>query len=164
MSSRSTREIVTGQERVARRAINKGKCGKALERNREEIILYGSCTQMSDEVRADSTSTQPAPPIILKFSSPEGVALVRNTLRTLLPFDPHTYQLDGICTCLDGQDLIAICPTGSGKTEFFSMYILMLRALSANPNLCRPSRKVPQDPAMVFVCPTIVLEEDVVSQ
>ncbi|KAJ3553133.1 hypothetical protein NM688_g3778 [Phlebia brevispora] len=119
---------------------------------------------MSDEVRADSTSTQPAPPIILKFSSPEGVALVRNTLRALLPFDPHTYQLDGICTCLDGQDLIAICPTGSGKTEFFSMYILMLRALSANPNLCRPSRKVPQDPAMVFVCPTIGLEEDVAAK
>lgn len=104
----------------------------------------------------------PPPPTISQFSTPEGHRFVHSILRPLLPYDPHTYQLEGVCASLDGKDLIALLATGSGKTAFFSMYMLMLRALSINPNLCSPPRKIPQDPAMVIVCPTIGLEEDMV--
>ena len=103
------------------------------------------------------------PPHIPSFSSPEGRQFVRSILRPQLPFDPHDDQLEGICQSLDGEDLVAIAATGSGKTGFFSMYMLMLRALSSNPNMCRPSRKICKDPVMVVVCPTVGLEEDMVN-
>ncbi|KAJ3535140.1 hypothetical protein NM688_g7019 [Phlebia brevispora] len=92
-------------------------------------------------------STESAPPHIEKFSSPEGQSFVRKLLQSTLPYDPHDYQVEG-----------------SGKTGFFSMYMLLLRALSADSNLCSPPRKISLDPAMVVICPTIGLEEDMAKQ
>lgn len=51
------------------------------------------------------------------FHSPAGFSLDRQTLLAALPtFDPHDYQLDGVCKILNKIDLVTVTPTGSGKT------------------------------------------------
>ncbi|OSD02979.1 P-loop containing nucleoside triphosphate hydrolase protein [Trametes coccinea BRFM310] len=95
------------------------------------------------------------------FSSLEGYQLVRSTLRRHLPYIPHDYQLEGVCKLLDGIDLVAVLATGSGKTGYYLMYALMLRELSARPELCvDPCQAVPKDPCIVMVYPTNGLEEE----
>ncbi|KAJ6496218.1 P-loop containing nucleoside triphosphate hydrolase protein, partial [Mycena sanguinolenta] len=93
------------------------------------------------------------------FHSPDGFALVRKILLAALPtFEPHTYQMDGVCKVLDKIDLVAVTPTGSGKTGFFFLTILVMIAIAANPSLC-PSASFPKDPAIVVVCPTNSIEQ-----
>ncbi|KAF8316239.1 hypothetical protein F5887DRAFT_1227806 [Amanita rubescens] len=97
-----------------------------------------------------------------RFSTPEGFALCRSILKIMnLPFDPHDYQLDGVCQVLDGLDLLAVTPTGSGKTGFIYILLLVLQGLQQKPELRPPGvRKFPRDPIIFVVCPTIALEED----
>jgi superfamily II DNA/RNA helicase len=93
------------------------------------------------------------------FHSPKGFDLVRKILLEALPtFEPHTYQMDGICKVLDGIDLVAVTPTGSGKTGFFFLTILVMIAIAANPSLC-PGVTFPKDPVIVVVCPTNSIEQ-----
>ncbi|KAJ7785594.1 P-loop containing nucleoside triphosphate hydrolase protein [Mycena olivaceomarginata] len=93
------------------------------------------------------------------FHSPDGFALVRQILLDALPtFEPHTYQMDGVCKVLDRIDLVAVTPTGSGKTGFFFLTILVMIAITANPLLC-PSASFPKDPAIVVVCPANSIEQ-----
>ncbi|KAH9917525.1 P-loop containing nucleoside triphosphate hydrolase protein [Amylocystis lapponica] len=99
-----------------------------------------------------------------QFSTPAGKALVRSILKPYLPYDPHDYQIEGVCQSLDGVDLLAVLATGSGKTGYFTMYMLVLRSLSENPNLCSPPKKnIPKDPAIILVYPTLSLEEEMES-
>ncbi|KAJ6623005.1 P-loop containing nucleoside triphosphate hydrolase protein, partial [Mycena sp. CBHHK59/15] len=94
-----------------------------------------------------------------KFYSPLGFELVRNILLGVLPsFEPHHYQMDGICKVLDGVDLVAVTPTGSGKTAYLFLTILVMMAISKTPLLC-PAVKFPKDPAIVVVCPTNSIEQ-----
>jgi hypothetical protein len=65
-----------------------------------------------------------------QFSTPDGLHLARKVLRPLLPYDPHDDQLEGICKMIDGINLMALTRTGSGKTGYFTMYMLFLLALS----------------------------------
>ncbi|KAJ7613611.1 P-loop containing nucleoside triphosphate hydrolase protein [Mycena polygramma] len=93
------------------------------------------------------------------FHSPAGFSLVRQILLAALPtFEPHDYQLDGVCKILDKIDLVAVTPTGSGKTGFLFLSLLVMMAIAANPALC-PSVIFPKDPAMVVVCPTNSIEQ-----
>jgi len=46
-----------------------------------------------------------------------------------LPFGPHDYQLEGITQAFNGQDVVAVSATGSGK----SAYILYLHAAAGFP-------------------------------
>ncbi|KAI0737819.1 P-loop containing nucleoside triphosphate hydrolase protein [Daedaleopsis nitida] len=95
------------------------------------------------------------------FDSPEGFEKVRSTVKDRLPYVPHDYQLEGVCKLLDGHDLIAVLPTGAGKTGYFLIYILMLLALAENPRLCHPhGARVAPDPCIVVVYPTNGLEEE----
>jgi ERCC4-related helicase len=96
------------------------------------------------------------------FSSEEGHALCLKILLPLLPFHPHDYQIDGICAALDGKDVMAILPTGSGKTGLFFMYMLVIRELWKNPELY-PQKMIPTNPLMVAICPTNYLENQTVS-
>ena len=99
-----------------------------------------------------------------EWSSPEGYQLARTILRQHLPYDPHDYQLEGICKCLDGMDLLAVVATGRGKTGFFSMFMLLQLALSQNPGLCTPPWPFARNgPCMIMVYPTVGLEEEQVS-
>ncbi|KAI0348728.1 P-loop containing nucleoside triphosphate hydrolase protein, partial [Trametes cingulata] len=98
-----------------------------------------------------------------KFCSSEGRSLCRQILASHLPYSPHDYQLEGVCASLDGSDLLAITPTGSGKTSFLSMYILVLLYFSENPSRhpFLPPARVQQRPCLLVISPTKALEHDV---
>src|ERR1700728_1400795 len=70
--------------------------------------------------------------------------------------DLHDDQLKGICKMIDGVNLMALTHTGSGKTGYFTMYMLLLLALSKDLNIVAPAKNyVPNNPVMVLVYPTI---------
>ncbi|KAJ7178226.1 hypothetical protein C8R46DRAFT_1076150 [Mycena filopes] len=72
-----------------------------------------------------------------KFYFQPGFALARRILLEVLPtFEPHHYQIDGVCKVLDGVDLVAVTPTGSGKTGYLFLSILVMIALANTPSLC----------------------------
>ncbi|KAJ7604739.1 hypothetical protein B0H17DRAFT_1154437 [Mycena rosella] len=93
------------------------------------------------------------------FHSVEGFKLVCEILLDVLPtFDPHSYQIDGVCKVLDKVDLVAVTPTGSGKTGFLFLSILVMIAIAANPSHCKDV-SFPKDPAIIIVCPTNSIEQ-----
>jgi ATP-dependent helicase YprA (DUF1998 family) len=98
-----------------------------------------------------------------QFCTLEGRELCRQILQDRLPYDPHDYQVDGICKSLDGIDLMAVTPTGSGKTTFLTGYMHVMLAILDNPELC-PTAQFPvkKDPVMIVVCPTKALQDDMV--
>lgn len=96
------------------------------------------------------------------YDSPAGRDLCKHVLRKHLPYEPHDYQLDGVCPVLDGLDLLATTPTGSGKTGYFIQLMLVARALAEDPTLKLNDRAFPQDPVMIVVSPTKALEQDMV--
>jgi hypothetical protein len=99
--------------------------------------------------------------VCFKFHSEPGFALVCTILLSLLPsFEPH-HQMDGVCKVLDGIDLVAVTPTGSGKTAYLFLSILVMMAISKTPSLC-PGVKFPKDPAIIVVCPTNSVEQQLV--
>ena len=55
---------------------------------------------------------------VYEFNTPEGHRPCRAIVSGKLGYDPRDYQVDGVCRALDGVDLLAITPTGSGKTDF----------------------------------------------
>jgi ATP-dependent helicase YprA (DUF1998 family) len=96
------------------------------------------------------------------YNTPTGFDHVREILRTRQPFEPHDWQIEGVCSALDGLDLLVTTATGTGKTGVFIMLMLVIRAISEDPSLALGDRKFPKDPAMLVVCPTKALEEDMV--
>ncbi|KAJ7699249.1 P-loop containing nucleoside triphosphate hydrolase protein, partial [Mycena rosella] len=93
-----------------------------------------------------------------KWSSEEGYALVRRIISvTAVPYVPHNHQLEGLCKSLDGVNLFAITPTGSGKTLYYILYILVIMAILEDPSLC-PSANFPENPCLLVICPTIPLQ------
>lgn len=74
----------------------------------------------------EASEQAPAP---FLFSSEAGYALCRRILKELLPYEPHDVQIEGVCKALDKIDLFAVLPTGSGKTSFLSMYMLVVLAI-----------------------------------
>ncbi|KAJ7930250.1 P-loop containing nucleoside triphosphate hydrolase protein [Mycena leptocephala] len=109
--------------------------------------------------------------IAFKFHSPEGFDLARKILLGALPhFEPHSYQMDGICKVLDGIDLVAVTPTGSGKTGYLFLTILVMIAIANfamvavalfpdEESITLPDCQVPKDLAIVVVCPTNSIEQ-----
>lgn len=100
-----------------------------------------------------------------QFSTPAGHELCRRIVLEQLGYSPHDYQLEGVCKALDGLDILAVTPTGSGKTGYLVMYFVVARAIVRNPMLCvsPPAVDLRRNPAMVVVCPTLALEDDMVS-
>jgi ATP-dependent helicase YprA (DUF1998 family) len=96
------------------------------------------------------------------FSSPEGRTFCENILAKRLPYAPHDFQLEGICKLLDGVDVLAVVATGMGKTALLFMFMMVAQEIAQRPSIC-PSKVVPKNPAMVVVCPTNALEEEMVS-
>ncbi|KAL1944891.1 hypothetical protein VTO73DRAFT_2511 [Trametes versicolor] len=97
-----------------------------------------------------------------RFDSARGRALCREILALRFSYEPHDYQLDGVCGVLDGRDILAITPTGSGKTGFLSMYISVMMYFSENPSKhpLLPPAKVVRNPCLLVVSPTKALEYD----
>jgi hypothetical protein len=101
-------------------------------------------------------------PDTFTWSSKDGYSLVRRILRnTPLPYEPHDDQLEGVCKSLDGIHLVAITPTGSGKTGYYTIYMLVMLAVIADPTLC-PSALFPSNPCLLVICPTIPLQLEMV--
>ncbi|KAF7973928.1 hypothetical protein HWV62_13990 [Athelia sp. TMB] len=98
------------------------------------------------------------------YDSPAGRDLCKHVLKKHLPYEPHNYQLDGVCPVLDGLDLLATTPTGSGKTGYLTQLMLMAIALAKDPSLRLNERVFPLDPAMIVVSPTKALEDDMAEQ
>ncbi len=92
------------------------------------------------------------------FSLPEEEYLVQSILKSDLPqFEAHQDQLLGVCKVLNGVDLVVVTPTGSGKTGYIFMALVVMRAIERDPSLCS-TISFPKDPIIVVICPTNTLE------
>ena len=75
----------------------------------------------------------------------------------------HHYNLDGRCPVMDGFDLLATTPTGSGKVVYLILLMLVVREIAADVTLAIAKEILPMDPVMIVVCPTKALEDKIVS-
>jgi hypothetical protein len=118
----------------------------------------------------ETASTLPTPsadstfePPITSFSSPAGMRVSRAILRDKLQFDPHDYQLEGVCKLLDGVHVLGLIPTGGGETGFIFMSIILLQAARIDPRFHLDLRnRLPQNAAAVVVLPTNSVEMEMV--
>ncbi|KAH7920578.1 P-loop containing nucleoside triphosphate hydrolase protein, partial [Leucogyrophana mollusca] len=94
-----------------------------------------------------------------RFNTTRGHDLCREILKDCLPHDTHDFQLKAIAHLLDGEDVLLITATGTGKTDTFIRLMHIVRKLSSNPTLA-PGVNFPPDPAMILTCPTKALEEE----
>jgi superfamily II DNA/RNA helicase len=102
-------------------------------------------------------------PDAFKWNLPEGHALCHDILKeTALPYEPHDHQVEGACQSLDGVNLLAITPTGSGKTAYYIIYMLVILAILQDPDWF-PASKFPKNPCLIVICPTIPLQLEMVS-
>ena len=81
---------------------------------------------------------------LFKFSSPHGWQICHKIIADRLPFGPRDYQLEGITQALDGQDVVAVSATGSGKSAYIYMVAIALLELAKNR---QSKKKIPEDPA-----------------
>ena len=119
-------------------------------------ILLKTCLLI---MTASTTPEEVVKPFI--FSTPEGYTLCCRILKEHIPYEPHDVQIEGICKTLDNIDLFAVLATGSGKTGFLSMYMLVVRAIKKKPSLC-PTANFPDNPCTLVICPTKYLEHQMV--
>jgi len=112
----------------------------------------------SNPLDRPSTSSN-KPPDKQKYDSDAGRALCKRILEKYLPYKPHDYILDGVCPVMDGYDLLATTPTGSGKAGYFILLMLVVHEIAADKI---GEKKFPKDPVMIVVLPTKALEEDMV--
>jgi hypothetical protein len=61
-----------------------------------------------------------------KYDSIQGRQLCKKILVKYVTYNPHDYILDGVCPVIDGFNLLATTPTGSGKTGFFTLLMLVV--------------------------------------
>ena len=104
----------------------------------------------------------PAVPGSKIYDTPEGFVLACKILAQTLLFEPHDFQMEGICAVWDGHDLLATMASRSGKTGYFIMLMLVMSAISEDETLALGERTFSKDPAMIIVCPTKALQEDMV--
>jgi hypothetical protein len=115
----------------------------------------------SSQLDRPSTSSD-KPPDKQKYDSDAGHALCKRILQKCLPYEPHDYILDGICPVMDGYDLLATTPTGSGKAGYFILLMLVVCEIAADKTLMIGEKTFPKDPVMILVLPTKAFEEDMV--
>ena len=91
---------------------------------------------------------------MFSFSSGAGLELIEEVLRDLWSHTPRDYQIEAVAKLLDGVDVLAILPTGAGKTAILTMFMLILDYMRLNPG-CFPShhRRFPEEPIAVIVYP-----------
>ncbi|KAH7918113.1 P-loop containing nucleoside triphosphate hydrolase protein [Leucogyrophana mollusca] len=95
----------------------------------------------------------------IEFNSIPGRELCRQILKDSLPYDTHDFQLKAITLLLDGEDVLLITATGTGKTDTFIRLMHIIRKLSSNHALA-PGVFFRSDLAMIITCPTKALEEE----
>ena len=76
-------------------------------------------------------------------------------LETVGPYKLYDYQLEGTRVAASGIDLLAVVPTGGGKTAFFTLPIQLLRHIVMNTAVDPDLRKYyPKHPVMLVIMPT----------
>ena len=75
----------------------------------------------------------------------------------------HHYNLDGRCPVMDGFDLLATTPTGSGKVGYLILLMLVVREIAADMTHAIAKEILPMDRTMIVVCPPKALEDEIVS-
>lgn len=102
------------------------------------------------------------------FNSDNGRALISTIIQQYAPYVPHDYLLEGLGEVLEGKDLFAITPTGSGKTGYMAFTALIVRELTTSPErypeVGKAAKKFPKNPLMLSICPTNYLEYQLVSK
>jgi len=98
-----------------------------------------------------------------KYDSIQGRQLCKKILAKYVTYNPHDYILDGICPVMDGFDLLATTPCGSGKSGYLILLMLFVHEIAADKTLAIGEEVFPLDPVMIVVCPMKALEEDIVS-
>ena len=98
------------------------------------------------------------------YNTVAGRTLVKDILAKSQPrpIEPHDYQLEGICHALDGVDVVATMATGAGKTGFYCFLMLVIRAISQDPNIALDGMTFPRNPCMLLISPTKALQQDMV--
>ncbi|KAJ3772641.1 hypothetical protein FB446DRAFT_703716 [Lentinula raphanica] len=95
--------------------------------------------------------------IPFSFQSERGHALISQIVRLYAPFQPHDYVLEGVGALLDGKDLIAVTPTGSGKTGYIAYTALVVCELTRHPEnypeVGDVAKKFPNDPLILCTFP-----------
>ncbi|KAJ3718467.1 hypothetical protein C8R42DRAFT_585671 [Lentinula raphanica] len=106
--------------------------------------------------------------VSFSFQTQRGYDLISQIVQLYAPFQPHDYVLEGIASLLDGRDLIAITPTGSGKTGYIAYTALVVRELTRHPakypDVGDVMKKFPENPLILAICPTNYLEYQLLSQ
>ena len=112
----------------------------------------------SQDPPEDANSTQSV------YNTEAGRNLVTDILARCQPrsIQPHDYQLEGICHALDGVDVVATMATGAGKTGFYCFLMLVIRAISEDPNIALNGMTFPRNPCMLLISPTKALQQDMV--
>ncbi|KAJ4463461.1 hypothetical protein C8R41DRAFT_927391 [Lentinula lateritia] len=110
-----------------------------------------------------SVNTHPVPSLTkFRFNSAAGHALISRIVCLYLPYTPHDYVLEGIGHVLDGTDLVAITPTGSGKTGYMAFTALVVRELTLcpekYPETAQAIQNLPKNPLMLTICLTNYME------
>ncbi|KAG6839362.1 hypothetical protein C0991_003279, partial [Blastosporella zonata] len=95
-----------------------------------------------------------------KFSDETGSKWCRKVLENRLLFTPHDYQLEGVTHALDGANILAITATGSGKSAYIYMLMIILQELAANPGGNPSKRHFPKEPVIVVISLTLALQDD----
>lgn len=99
------------------------------------------------------------------FNSEHGRALISQIIQQYAPYTPHTYVLEGLGEVLEGKDLFAVTPTGSGKTGYIAFTAVIVKELVRYPDRYpEVTRKFPKNPLMLAICPTNYLEYQLVSK
>jgi len=95
------------------------------------------------------------------FSSEEGRDRICQVLQNLWPHTPRDHQIEAVAKLLDGIDVLAILPTGAGKTAILMMFMLVLVYMKGHPEgIASHCRRFPNDPIVMVVYPTNCLEEE----
>ena len=98
---------------------------------------------------------------MFSFSSKLGKDLVCQFLWDPWPHTPRNHQLEVVTKALNGTDVLAILPTGVGKTAILIMFMLVLTHMKLNPDkYAQHSTRFLDNLIMVVVYPTNCLEEE----
>ncbi|KAJ4000192.1 hypothetical protein F5050DRAFT_1842771 [Lentinula boryana] len=89
------------------------------------------------------------------FSSTQGKNLISTIITSYVSHPAHDYVLEGVAKALDGRDVFAMTPTGSGKTGYMEFTALVVKELKQHPERYPEAaviaKKFPHDPLMPSV-------------
>ncbi|KAJ3966964.1 P-loop containing nucleoside triphosphate hydrolase protein, partial [Lentinula raphanica] len=93
------------------------------------------------------------------FRSEQGLRLLRENTRDLLPYDPHDTSIEVLASILDYKDVLVRTACGSGKTGIIALIVSSLPKIPGIFSSYKPWFDT--KPAFIVICPTNELEFDI---